>query len=488
VLFSSPTFLFVFLPILLGLYFVVRTDVRNLILLAASVLFYCWGEGGYVLVLGFSIVFNYLAGLCLGRLSRPLASKIVLALAVAGNLALLVAFKYANFLVDNLGPLLLWTGLRHHPVALAPVHLPLGVSFFTFQAISYVVDVYRREVPAQKNPLLFALYKTFFPQLIAGPIVRYKDVAKELAGRCVTLEGFAAGAKRFAVGLSKKMLVANTLAAAADAVFGIPAGHVGPAAAWLGIICYTFQIYFDFSGYSDMAIGLGRMFGFHFPENFRHPYAAASVTDFWRRWHMSLSGWFRDYLYVPLGGNRCGRARLYFNLLIVFALCGFWHGASWNFLLWGLFHGALLTAERMGLAKAVERLWRPLRHVFTMAAVLAGWVLFRTATPTDAALFFRALAGFSTAGAADSAVNVFWNMQVALALVIAVIGSAPVWPLAAQGWGRLRRWAEAAGSAAAVFVESTGALVEGTTCLALLVLSTGPLAAGTYNPFIYFRF
>ena len=482
-LFSSPTFLFVFLPILLGLYFVVRRDARNVLLCAASLLFYCWGEGGYVLVLLFCIAFNYGMGLWLDRASGTRTSGAVLAVAVAGNLALLIAYKYANFLVDNLNPWLTRTGL--HPIALGPVHLPLGISFFTFQALSYVIDVHRRAAPVQKNLLKFALYKTLFPQLIAGPIVRYRDVAGELTKRSVSAEDFAWGVKRFIFGLSKKMLLANTLAVAADGVFTTPAAGLTPALAWLGIVCYTLQIYFDFSGYSDMAIGLGRMFGFHFLENFHYPYAAASLTDFWRRWHISLSSWFRDYLYVPLGGNRAGRWRTYLNLAVVFALCGLWHGASWNFLLWGLFHGGFLVAERMGLGKWLERTWRPVRHAYLLFVVMTGWVLFRAGTLSYAGAFLRTMLGLrhGTETAAP-----YLNAELALALSVGVLAATPLLPFLAGVWSRRMQSGAWPHPLAASLARGAWAFAEVAGCMALLVASSALLAAGTYNPFIYFRF
>ena len=482
-LFSSPTFLFVFLPILLGAYFLVRRDARNLLLCAASLFFYCWGEGGYVSILLVCIAFNYGMGLWLDRASGTRASGPLLALAVAGNLALLVAFKYANFLVDNVNPWLTEMGL--HPFALAPVHLPLGISFFTFQALSYVIDVHRRAAPVQKNPLKFALYKTLFPQLIAGPIVRYRDVAGELSKRTVRAEDFAWGVKRFIVGLSKKMLLANTLAVAADGVFSIRAAGLTPALAWLGIVCYTLQIYFDFSGYSDMAIGLGRMFGFHFLENFRYPYVAASLTDFWRRWHISLSSWFRDYLYVPLGGNRAGRWRTYLNLAVVFALCGLWHGASWNFLLWGLFHGGFLVAERMGLGKLLEKSWRPVRHAYLLFVVMSGWVFFRAAALSYAWAFLLTMVGLRAGG---ESVAPYLNMELALALPVAVLAATPLLPLLASACRRQMESGAWPHPLAAPLVRGAWTFAEVAGCMGLLVASSALLAAGTYNPFIYFRF
>ena len=343
-LFSSPLFLFVFLPILLGLYALAGPRYRNLVLLTASLLFYVWGEGAYVLVMIAIIAINFGLGRRVEMLAGRDRAKITVAVAVAVNLGLLIAFKYSNFLVDQLNVVL--GALRGPHLKLSPVHLPLGISFFTFHAISYVVDIHRHKTQGGK-PLDFALYMTLFPHSIAGPIVRYGDIAGQIAGRVITTAGFAEGIRRFIIGLAKKMLVANTVAVAADAIFALPGGELNFSLAWLGVACYTLQIYFDFSGYSDMAIGLAKLFGIDFLENFNYPYSARSITEFWRRWHISLSSWFRDYLYIPLGGNRCGRVRNYLNLISVFFLCGLWHGASWTFAAWGLFHGAFLVLERM---------------------------------------------------------------------------------------------------------------------------------------------
>ncbi len=297
-----------------------------------------------------SIAFNYFAALAVNRWREEPAGRWVLGGAVAVNLIVLLVFKYADFTIENVNVALAVFGTR--PLLLPHLLLPIGISFFTFHAISYVVDVYRRDASAQKRPVEAALYLLVFPQLIAGPIVRYRQIATQLTERVTTTPDFAYGVQRFIVGLGKKMLIANTLAGPVDRIFGMPAGEITTAHAWLAVVCYTLQIYFDFSGYSDMAIGLGRMFGFHFPENFNYPYIASSVQDFWRRWHMSLSAWFRDYVYIPLGGNRTSTGRMYFNLVLVFFLCGLWHGASWTFVVWGLFHGLFLVIERVGLAAA----------------------------------------------------------------------------------------------------------------------------------------
>ena len=491
-LFSSPSFLFLFLPLMLAAYFAIRPGLRNLLLLVASLVFYAWGEKQYVAVLLVSIAINYVFGLALERWRGGRASRAILVVAIVANLALIAAFKYANFLVGNLNLALTPLGLA--PITLAPVHLPLGISFFTFQALSYVIDVYRRDVKAQRSLVDFAMYKTLFPQLIAGPIVRYRDVAGEIDGRRVTMADFAEGIRRFILGLSKKMLLANPLALAADQVFGDPgAGIAGvpvdgltAGLAWLGIVCYSLQIYFDFSGYSDMAIGLGRMLGFRFPENFNYPYASRSVTEFWRRWHMSLSSWFRDYLYIPLGGNRLGPTRTYVNLFVVFALCGLWHGASWTFILWGLMHGAFLVAERMGLKRRLESTWAPVQHAYLLLMVAVTWVVFRADTLAGAGGYLAAMAGFARGTGVTHAVALLLTPELVLALAAGSIVALPIrprllaWadrPAAAADRPRLARLGSAGLSALSVVV-----------LMVLLVASAAELAAGTHNPFIYFRF
>jgi alginate O-acetyltransferase complex protein AlgI len=428
------------------------------------------------------IAVNYLLGWIVDRLRTTGWSSVAIVLAIAVNLGLLIAFKYANFLVDNLNVVLGFLGLPG--VALAHVHLPLGISFFTFHALSYVIDIYRQSVRSER-PIDFALYMTLFPHAIAGPIVRYGDIDAQLRERTITLDEFAMGVKRFIIGLSKKMLVANTLARAADAIFEIPPGELTTGLSWLGITCYTLQIYFDFSGYSDMAIGLAKLFGFDFRENFDYPYTARSVTDFWRRWHISLSTWFRDYLYIPLGGNRYGSMRLYLNLLIVFSLCGLWHGASWNFLAWGLFHGSFLVAERMGLQDLMKTLWRPLQHAYVMLVVMVGWVFFRATSFEEAALFLQALAGFAQSAGDQYHLGLYLDAELALALLAAVVGSTPFLPvlrrlrnsMVMSVDSRIRPWFDA------------GFAMSGMAAFSLLfLLSAMYLAAGTYNPFIYFRF
>jgi alginate O-acetyltransferase complex protein AlgI len=499
VLFTEPTFLFLFLPLLLALYFapdlarVVRRGpptahaaYANWLLLAASVLFYAKGGGAFTWLMLASIAFNYWMAIAVDRADdRPTARR-WLALAITVNLVVLGIYKYANFLVENVNAL---TGAVGLPRADVPhVLLPIGISFFTFHAISYVVDVSRRDATAQKSPVHAALYLLLFPQLIAGPIIRYRDIADQLARRVVSVDDFAYGVRRFVVGLAKKVLVANVVAGPADKIFAMPAAQLSPAHAWLGIVCYTLQIYFDFSGYSDMAIGLGRMFGFRFPENFRWPYIAASVQEFWRRWHISLSTWFRDYLYIPLGGNRVSPGRRYRNLITVFFLCGLWHGASWNFVIWGLWHGAFLVVERVvaenrqsvrnpqSAIRIVD--WPIWPHLYTLSVVMIGWVFFRAETLTGAIAFLRALAGAAATAATPFTVSWYLTPELWLALGAGALGSTPWIAALAPRLSRIEPRPLAVG----VRVLATASLIV------WLVASIMSMSARTYNPFIYFRF
>ena len=477
-LFTEPTFLFLFLPVLLAVYLAPQGRTwRNWLLLAASVVFYTRGAGAFTALILVSIAFNYVAALAVDRWRQTAAGQWVLGAAVAANLAVLVAFKYADFAVSNAN--LAFSILGTRALALPHLLLPIGISFFTFHAISYVVDVYRRDAAAQKRPVEAALYLLVFPQLIAGPIVRYRQIASQLTDRVISVDDFAYGVRRFVVGLGKKMLIANAMAIPADHIFSMPGTELTAAHAWIGVSCYTLQIYFDFSGYSDMAIGLGRMFGFHFPENFNYPYIASSVQDFWRRWHMSLSAWFRDYVYIPLGGNRTSTGRLYVNLVLVFFLCGLWHGANWTFVVWGLFHGAFLVIERIGLARWLDRVPRPLRHVYTIVVVMIGWVFFRAETMSAAFSMLGAMVGIEGTVPTPFLATWYLTPQVMVALGCGVLFSAPVSP-AFNNW-RSRTftpwW-----SAAAIDAAGVAAL------LIVLVGAIAQSAAGTYNPFIYFRF
>jgi alginate O-acetyltransferase complex protein AlgI len=498
VLFTEPTFLFLFLPLLLALYFApdlarlvrrrpssAHASYGNWLLLVASVLFYAKGGGAFTWLMLGSIAFNYWMAIAVDRAAEPRRARRWLAFAVTTNLVVLGIYKYANFFVENVNALSGALGLAR--VDVPPVLLPIGISFFTFHAISYVVDVYRRDATAQKSPVHAALYLLLFPQLIAGPIIRYRDIADQLARRLVSTDDFAYGVRRFVVGLAKKVLIANVVAGPADKIFAMPAAQLSPAHAWLGLVCYTLQIYFDFSGYSDMAIGLGRMFGFRFPENFRWPYIAASVQEFWRRWHISLSTWFRDYLYIPLGGNRVSPARQYRNLITVFFLCGLWHGASWNFVVWGLWHGMFLVMERL-VAERPSRpsgrhergvfAWPIWPHVYTLAVVMVGWVFFRAETLPAAIAFLKAMAG--TSAAAPTPYSVWWYLtpELWLALAAGAVGSTPWIAALVPRLTEIERRPLAAG----VRLVATASLI------ALLVASIVSMSARTYNPFIYFRF
>jgi len=485
-LFTEPTFLFLFLPLLLALYFApsaggsrTHGEYANWLLLIASVVFYAKGGGSFTWLMLAMIAFNYWMAIAVDRGRERGTAKRWLTAAVAADLLVLGIFKYANFFADNVNALLLV--LSRQPIVVPRVLLPIGISFFTFHAISYVVDVYRRDAVAQKSPVHAALYMLLFPQLIAGPIIRYRDIADQLARRIVTLDDFAYGVRRFIIGLAKKVLIANVVAGPADRIFGMPEAQLSAGHAWLGVTCYTLQIYFDFSGYSDMAIGLGRIFGFRFPENFRWPYVASSVQDFWRRWHLSLSTWFRDYLYIPLGGNRVAAARQYRNLVTVFFLCGLWHGASWNFVIWGLWHGAFLVIERvlrdrrapvvagaqaMGIAS-----WPIWPHLYTMIVVMIGWVFFRAETLPGAIAFLKAMFGLNVATTAPFTLAYFLTPELWLAAAAGAIGSTPWIPRLAR---RERSIVVDALGTAALF--------------GVLIASILQVAARTYNPFIYFRF
>src|SRR5215470_330359 len=464
--FSSPIFLFLFLPVTLGFYFLLPVRLRNIWLLGTSLVFYGWGEPKFVVVMLASILLNYFLALWIDRVRDKGDARPALATAIVLNLGLLVFFKYVNFLGDNLNLVLAGIGLP--PVVIPAIALPIGISFFTFHALSYVIDVYRRAAPAQRSLFNIGLYISLFPQLIAGPIIRYHDIAHQLVERTVTRAGFAYGVERFVVGLGKKVLIANSLAVPADLIFTIPGDQLTMPVAWLGVICYALQIYFDFSGYSDMAIGLGYMFGFRILENFNYPYISQSLTEFWRRWHISLSNWFRDYLYIPLGGNRVAPWRVYLNLVIVFFLCGLWHGAAWNFVVWGLFHGLFLVIERMGLARRMTGWHAPFRHLYVILIILVSWVLFRAASLPQAWSFLAAMAGLSKASGLEQPIALYADTQTLLALAIGLVGSTPVIPAT-------KRWLEGSARGGAVGASVAAVALQASILMASVLL----LAAGT---------
>lgn len=473
-LFSSMSFLILFLPIALAGYFLLPKVVKNLWLLVVSMVFYAWGEPEFVKVMAVSIGMNYGFGLAVDRLrDHKHGCRLCLIVMVGCNLALLGYFKYMNFFVETVN-----RAAGQEIFAPTKIALPIGISFFTFQAMSYVIDVYRKHGKVQKNILNVGLYIAFFPQLIAGPIVRYETFSDQIYNRKVTAEGFTAGIHRFLYGFIKKVLVANTMAVIADYIFTLPAaGELTTGGAWLGAIAYTFQIYFDFSAYSDMAIGLGRLFGFYFPENFRYPYMAESITDFWRRWHISLSTWFRDYVYIPLGGSRVdSRWKLVRNLFTVWFLTGVWHGANWTFICWGLFYFVLLTGEKLFQIPERAKKWGFgwLYRMVTLLLVICGWVLFRSASLGEVALYLKTMFGLETAHP-DVSWTLYYVWEYRWYFLAAIAGSTPV-------VGRLLAWADGESGS------DLGRLAVRIAVFLLFLLAVSELVMGAHNPFIYFNF
>lgn len=472
-LFSSTIFLFAFLPIVLVVYFLLHKPYRNYFLLLASLIFYAWGEPKFVIVMITSIIANYIFGLVVDKYREDRRkAKTCLVFSIIVNLGLLFVFKYLNFavsIIDNIfGEILPQTNIP----------LPIGISFFTFQAMSYVIDVYRRDVDVQKNPFYVGMYISFFPQLIAGPIVRYSTIEEQIKKRRVTLDGFSYGVKRFLMGFSKKVLLANTLAVVADEAFAITqAGELSVSFAWLGAICYTFQIFFDFSGYSDMAIGLGHMFGFQFLENFNYPYISQSVSEFWRRWHISLGSWFRDYVYIPLGGSRVKKSRLVFNLFVVWLLTGTWHGASWNFIAWGLLYFVLLTFEKLsGYPEKFEsKTAKVLYRVFTLLCVVLGWVLFRAEGLGNAVNYGASMFGLAGNAAVDD-LTIRYLSENWVYLLAAVLCSTPLFKYLKEK------------SQAKPLLGHTANGLTVVAYLGLFLFAVSFLVMGAHNPFIYFNF
>ena len=473
--FSSLTFLCVFLPAVFLLYTVIpNLRVRNALLIIASLVFYAYGEPIYVLLMIFSSVLNYICALFV-RSGKRGKNRAVLVLAVIVNLGILAVFKYTGFFVSSLN------GAFGLSIPVPEIALPVGISFFTFQALSYVIDVYRGDAKVQKNYFRVLLYISFFPQLIAGPIVKYRDIDEQIGNRAQSIEKIARGLRRFICGLGKKVLIANTMGQTADIIFNSDMSALSMPAAWLGAIAYLFQIYYDFCGYSDMAIGLGLMFGFEFKENFMYPYGATSIQDFWRRWHISLSTWFKEYLYIPLGGNRKGKARTYINRMIVFFCTGLWHGASWTFVLWGIYHGLFLILE--GVIPAIKKLPRVIAHIYTLLVVTVGFVLFRADTIGQGfTVIGKMFSGFPVTDSSMSLTLTQLTPWFLLMLLAAIIGCAPIRPLADKlrmklyGDGTLSKGMQAV--QIALYVLS----------FVLLFWCMIRLSATSYNPFIYFRF
>ena len=469
--FSSATFLILFLPVTLIAYYLIgvvltkNIAVKNCILLIASLLFYAWGEPVYIFLMLISILFNYVIGKDIAAsqdAEQPKRAKTLFILAVCFNLGVLGFFKYAGFLTDNINALFGWH------IVMPSLPLPIGISFYTFQIMSYIIDLYNGKIKVQNNLVSFALYISLFPQLIAGPIVKYKEIDRQLTHRRESWNKYARGLTRFTVGLAKKLVLANTLGSVFNAVQSDDISSLSTLSAWIGILCYTLQIYFDFSGYSDMAIGLGSMFGFRFNENFRYPYAATSVTDFWRRWHISLSSWFKDYVYIPLGGNRRKTPRVILNLMIVWLLTGLWHGASWNFVAWGVFYGVLLILEKYVLHGLLERLPVTVRRVLTMLCVVIGWVLFSAASLSDALAYLKVMFGGAVLIDAEA------KYLLATNFVLMIVGAVCAVPLYKR------------------FLKKADPKLVSRLKIAvfplLLLLCIIFMISETYNPFLYFRF
>ena len=467
-LFSSIVFLFTFLPAVMILYYLLPVRFRNVILLLASLVFYAWGEPVYLFLMLLSILFNYFSGLDIARnLQDKRAAKRSLVFNLIINLAVLGFFKYEGFVLDTLN------GILPVHISYHALPLPIGISFYTFQILSYIIDIYRGNVKVQTNLPNFALYVTMFPQLIAGPIVQYADVDEQLASREVSWTKFGEGSMYFIRGLAKKVLLANTSGMIFTEVSGLAKGNIAVVTAWLGAFAYMFQIYFDFSGYSDMAIGLGKMFGFEFNMNFNYPYVSKSITEFWRRWHISLSSWFRDYVYIPLGGNRVSKIKHIRNLLIVWFLTGLWHGAAWNFVAWGLYYGVLLIIEKYLLSPVLDRLPDVVRHIYSIVLVVIGWVLFFSSSFGQAADYIRVMFGAGAHGFADRESMYLLTSNLILWLIL-IFGSTPLVHFRYEHMLRSKKW--------------NTTIINSVVYAALFIVCIAYLVTETYNPFLYFRF
>lgn len=465
-LFSSISFLFYFLPVALALYFAVPGRFKNTVLLLVSLVFYAWGEPKYVLLMLVSILVGFFAGILIGHCAGQSRAKQILILAAGIHLLLLAFFKYGNFLITN------WNAATGSNVSLLQVALPIGISFYTFQILSYEIDVYRGKVDVQKNLISLAAYVAMFPQLIAGPIVRYADMEKELAERTLSTENFALGIRRFVIGLSKKILLANVLGELCDAFQA--SGDKSVLFYWLFALSYTLQIYFDFSGYSDMAIGLGRILGFRFSENFNYPYMAKSITEFWRRWHISLGSFFRDYVYIPLGGNRVPKVRWLFNLLVVWMLTGLWHGASWNFVIWGLFFAVFLVVEKTWLSKYLEKS-RVLCHVYVMLTVTVSFVIFYGADFSEVLDCFGGMTGFLGIPFVSKEF-LYYLKSYGIVLLLGMVGATPLPKMVTE---KLKESLKG---------EKAVNILEPVALIGLLLIDTAYLVDSSFNPFLYFRF
>lgn len=470
-IFSSSVFLFGFLPLLFGLYFLASKRYRNYVLLVFSLIFYGWGGPSYLILMIILVISDYVFAYLIHLSKKTWQRKLFLAIAVISNIGTLGYYKYTDFLIENIN------NIFGKSIAMQNIILPIGISFFTFQAMSYVIDVYREETKVQKNPFYVLLYVSLFPQLVAGPIVRYTTVENEIVDRSTSVEDFAVGVERFILGFAKKVIVSNNVGALADTIFGMKT--IDAPLAWLGALAYTLQIYFDFSAYSDMAIGLGRIFGFHFDENFNFPYISRSVSEFWKRWHISLSTWFRDYIYIPLGGNRKGMARQILNMFIVWACTGIWHGAEWNFILWGLYYFILLMIEKLFLLKFLDKIPKVFAHIYTLLAVIFGWVLFRcdSGELSQCITYIKRMLRFKFTDIGVEQSIMYLN-KYGLYIIIGIIFSFPIYRFAKA------KIAEKCTGTTRILLAGVGYAM----LLGLFFVSVLYLINSTYNPFIYFRF
>jgi alginate O-acetyltransferase complex protein AlgI len=461
-------FIFVFLPVFILIYYAAPKIIRNLVIVAASLIFYAWGEPIYILIMLFAAVFDFTNGLLIDKFrDNKKACRAVLIGSLTVNLGILCFFKYYGFLLSNIN------ALFHLNIAYKSLPLPLGISFYTFQSMSYVIDVYLGKVKAQKNILIYATFVTMFPQLVAGPIVKYIDISKQIENRKESMNLFGEGAELFIIGLSKKVLLANNIGMLWDTIKATPASQLSIASSWLGIIAFTFQIYFDFSGYSDMAMGLGRMMGFHLTQNFNYPYISKSITEFWRRWHMSLGSWFREYVYIPLGGNRKGRLKQYRNIFIVWFLTGFWHGANWNFILWGLYFGAFVTIEKIFLLKWLDKRPKFIAHIYTLLVVVVGWVFFEFENMQQGISFLKTMFGLNSGTLIDSNAIYYIYTNIILFVILAVCST----PVVRNIMLKLKEK-----------IQTVGVLIMPAVYALLLFFCTAYLVNQSYNPFLYFRF
>lgn len=468
--FSSLVFIFVFLPITLFIYYLSPRKLKNLVLLISSLIFYAWGEPIYIFLMIFTTVFSYVSAILINKYkSKKTSSLAIFILSVAVNLSVLCFFKYYGFFIDNIN------NLFSMNIKFKKLPLPVGISFYTFQTLSYIIDVYLKKVPVQKNIISFSTYVTMFPQLVAGPIVKYGDINKQLENRKESLDKFGDGVSYFIRGLSKKVLLANNIGLLWSNVKALSPDKISVFSAWLGILAFTFQIYFDFSGYSDMAIGLGKFFGFDLMENFNYPYISKSVTEFWRRWHISLGSWFREYVYIPLGGNKKGALKQYRNLFIVWFLTGFWHGANWNFIIWGLYFGVLITLEKIFVLKWLDKLPNFISHVYALIIIIVGWAIFEFENTSVLFSFIKTMFGMGSNTFIDNQ-SIYYLYTNLFLFILAIIFSTP---LPKKLFKKLIY---------NVKLKPYAKLIVPTIYLILILLCTTYLVNETYNPFLYFKF